>query len=66
MNHSGTPNTDFSAVVQASAAVTGTVRLERNGRVLVQGPFDFAPGAYSLNRLAINDFDGVRTDWKRR
>jgi Mg-chelatase subunit ChlD/uncharacterized membrane protein len=38
----------FSAVVQASAAVTGTVRLERNGRVLVKGPFDFAPGANVL------------------
>ncbi|MCP3139205.1 VWA domain-containing protein [Pyxidicoccus xibeiensis] len=38
----------FSAVVQASAAVTGTVRLERNGRVLVQGPFDFTPGANVL------------------
>ncbi|WP_141617458.1 VWA domain-containing protein [Myxococcus sp. AB036A] len=34
----------FSAVVHASAAVTGTVRLERNGRVLLQGPFDFQPG----------------------
>ncbi|AEI64743.1 VWA domain-containing protein [Corallococcus macrosporus] len=34
----------FSAVVHASAAVTGTVRLERNGRVLLQGPYDFQPG----------------------
>ncbi|WP_426754952.1 VWA domain-containing protein [Myxococcus sp. Y35] len=34
----------FSAVVHASASVTGTVRLERNGRVLLQGPFDFQPG----------------------
>ncbi|AKF83715.1 hypothetical protein MFUL124B02_37485 [Myxococcus fulvus 124B02] len=34
----------FSAQVYASAAVTGTVRLERNGRVLVKGPFDFLPG----------------------
>ncbi|MFP2964011.1 VWA domain-containing protein, partial [Myxococcus sp. 1LA] len=34
----------FSAVVYASEAVTGTVRLERNGRVLLQGPFDFQPG----------------------
>ncbi|NMO19810.1 VWA domain-containing protein [Pyxidicoccus fallax] len=38
----------FSAVVHASAAVTGTVRLERNGRVLVKGPFDFVPGANVL------------------
>lgn len=34
----------FSASVHASAAVTGTVRLERNGRLLVKGPFDFQPG----------------------
>ncbi|TQF17822.1 VWA domain-containing protein [Myxococcus llanfairpwllgwyngyllgogerychwyrndrobwllllantysiliogogogochensis] len=34
----------FSASVYASSAVTGTVRLERNGRVLVKGPFDFQPG----------------------
>jgi Mg-chelatase subunit ChlD len=38
----------FSAVVHATAAVTGKVRLERNGRVLVQGPFDFTPGANVL------------------
>ncbi len=34
----------FSAVVHASDSVAGTVRLERNGRVLLQGPFDFQPG----------------------
>lgn len=38
----------FSAVVQASAAVTGTVRLERNGHVIVKGPYDFVPGANVL------------------
>ncbi|WP_338863575.1 VWA domain-containing protein [Myxococcus stipitatus] len=38
----------FSAMVHASAAVTGTVRLERNGRVLVKGPFNFQPGANVL------------------
>lgn len=34
----------FSAVVQASGPVTGTVRLERDGRLLVRGPFDFQAG----------------------
>jgi uncharacterized membrane protein/Mg-chelatase subunit ChlD len=34
----------FSAVVFASAAVTGTVRLERNGQLLVKGPYEFRPG----------------------
>jgi len=34
----------FSAVVFASGAVTGTVRLERSGQVLVKGPYDFRPG----------------------
>ncbi|QSQ22942.1 VWA domain-containing protein [Pyxidicoccus parkwayensis] len=38
----------FSAVVHSTAAVTGTVRLERNGRVLVKGPYDFVPGANVL------------------
>ncbi|MCE9673271.1 VWA domain-containing protein [Myxococcus stipitatus] len=38
----------FSATVRASKAVTGTVRLERNGRVLVNGPFDFLPGTNVL------------------
>ena len=42
----------FSAVVQATAAVTGTVRLERDGRVLVKGPFDFKPGP---NLLPLRD-----------
>ncbi len=34
----------FSAVVVASGAVTGTVRLERNGQLLVKGPYEFRPG----------------------
>jgi uncharacterized membrane protein len=34
----------FSAVVFASGAVTGTVRLERSGQLLVKGPYDFRPG----------------------
>jgi uncharacterized membrane protein len=34
----------FSAVVFASGAVTGTVRLERNGQLLVKGPYEFRPG----------------------
>ncbi|WP_224361382.1 VWA domain-containing protein [Hyalangium versicolor] len=34
----------FSAVVVASGAVTGTVRLERNGELLVKGPYEFRPG----------------------
>ncbi|MCY1039921.1 VWA domain-containing protein [Corallococcus sp. bb12-1] len=42
----------FSAVVQATSAVTGTVRLERDGRVLVKGPFDFKAGA---NLLPLRD-----------
>ncbi|CAM3687505.1 VWA domain-containing protein [Corallococcus sp. ZKHCc1 1396] len=42
----------FSAVVQATSAVTGTVRLERDGRVLVKGPFDFKPGP---NLLPLRD-----------
>ncbi|RKH06859.1 VWA domain-containing protein [Corallococcus sp. CA047B] len=42
----------FSAVVQATSAITGTVRLERDGRVLVKGPFDFKPGP---NLLPLRD-----------
>jgi len=34
----------FSGVVVASGAVAGTVRLERNGQVLLKGPFEFRPG----------------------
>lgn len=34
----------LTGVVQATAPVTGTVRLERNGHVLVKGPFDFHAG----------------------
>lgn len=34
----------FSAVVFASGAVTGTVKLERSGQLLVKGPYDFRPG----------------------
>jgi uncharacterized membrane protein/Mg-chelatase subunit ChlD len=34
----------FSAVVHASAPVTGTVRLERNGQVLVKGPVELTVG----------------------
>jgi len=34
----------FSAVVFASGAVTGTVRLERSGQLLVKGPYEFRPG----------------------
>ncbi|XXF77200.1 VWA domain-containing protein [Myxococcaceae bacterium GXIMD 01537] len=34
----------FSAVVHATGPVTGQVRLERNGRLLVKGSFDFVPG----------------------
>jgi uncharacterized membrane protein len=34
----------FSAVVVASGAATGTVRLERNGQLLVKGPYEFHPG----------------------
>ncbi|MCY1081956.1 VWA domain-containing protein [Archangium lansingense] len=34
----------MTGVVVASAPVTGTVRLERNGRVLVKGPFEFQSG----------------------
>ncbi len=34
----------FSAVVFASGAVTGSVTLERNGQPLVKGPFEFRPG----------------------
>jgi Mg-chelatase subunit ChlD/uncharacterized membrane protein len=49
----------FSAVVQSSAAVTGSVRLERNGRVLVQGPFDFAPGANVLPLRDLVDEPGL-------
>ncbi|NPC53114.1 VWA domain-containing protein [Corallococcus sp. AB032C] len=42
----------FSAVVQATSAVTGTVRLERDGKVLVKGPYDFKPGP---NLLPLRD-----------
>lgn len=42
----------FSATVQATSAVTGTVRLERDGRVLVKGSFDFKPGP---NLLPLRD-----------
>ncbi|TSC29400.1 VWA domain-containing protein [Corallococcus sp. Z5C101001] len=42
----------FSATVQATSAVTGTVRLERDGHVLVKGPFDFKPGP---NLLPLRD-----------
>ncbi|EAU65013.1 von Willebrand factor type A domain protein [Stigmatella aurantiaca DW4/3-1] len=38
----------FSAVVVASGAVTGTVLLERDGQPLVKGPFEFHPGANVL------------------
>jgi uncharacterized membrane protein len=34
----------FSGVVFASGAVSGTVTLERNGQPLVKGPFEFRPG----------------------
>ncbi|WP_224244700.1 VWA domain-containing protein [Hyalangium gracile] len=34
----------FSAVVVASGAVTGTVSLERSGQLLVKGPYEFRPG----------------------
>jgi uncharacterized membrane protein/Mg-chelatase subunit ChlD len=34
----------FSGVVVASGPVAGTVRLERNGQVLLKGPFEFRPG----------------------
>ncbi|MDC0710604.1 VWA domain-containing protein [Stigmatella sp. ncwal1] len=38
----------FSAVVVASGAVTGTVLLERDGQPLVKGPFEFHPGSNVL------------------
>ncbi|MFY2562170.1 VWA domain-containing protein [Corallococcus terminator] len=49
----------FSASVHASAAVTGTVRLERNGRLLVKGPFDFQPGPNVLPLRDLIDEPGL-------
>ncbi|HSP78541.1 MAG TPA: VWA domain-containing protein, partial [Myxococcaceae bacterium] len=42
----------LTGVVHATAATEGTVRLERNGRVLVRGPFAFYPGP---NLLPLRD-----------
>jgi Mg-chelatase subunit ChlD len=38
----------MTGVVHASAPVSGTVRLERGGQVVVKGPFDFHAGANLL------------------
>lgn len=49
----------FSAVVQASGPVTGTVKLERNGRLLVKGPFDFHAGPNLLPFRDLVDAPGL-------
>ncbi len=49
----------LSGVVQATAPLTGTVRLERNGRVLVKGPFDFRVGPNLLPFRDLVDEPGL-------
>lgn len=49
----------FSGVAHASEPVTGTVRLERNGRVLVKGPFEFHAGPNLLPFRDLVDEPGL-------
>ncbi|MBM7113474.1 VWA domain-containing protein [Archangium primigenium] len=49
----------MTGVVRATAPVTGRVRLERNGRVLLQGPFDFQAGPNLLPLRDVVDTPGL-------
>ncbi len=49
----------LTGVVVASAPVAGTVRLERNGRVLVKGPFEFQSGPNLLPFRDLVDEPGL-------
>jgi Mg-chelatase subunit ChlD/uncharacterized membrane protein len=49
----------MTGVVRATAPMTGTVRLERNGRVLVKGPFDFRAGPNLLPFRDLVDEPGL-------
>ncbi|WNG50680.1 VWA domain-containing protein [Archangium minus] len=49
----------MTGVVQATAPVTGTVRLERNGRLLVKGPFEFHAGPNLLPFRDLVDEPGL-------
>ncbi|WNG30418.1 VWA domain-containing protein [Cystobacter fuscus] len=49
----------MTGVVQATAPVTGTVRLERDGRVLLRGPFDFQAGSNLLPLRDLVDAPGL-------
>ncbi|WP_225408559.1 VWA domain-containing protein [Stigmatella hybrida] len=49
----------FSAVVVASQAVTGTVLLERDGQPLVKGPFEFRPGSNVLPFRDLAEKEGL-------
>jgi hypothetical protein len=61
----------MTGVVQATAPLTGSVRLERNGRVLVKGPFEFHAGPNLLPFRDLVDEPGLvayrltgrRTPW---
>jgi len=49
----------MTGVVRATAPVTGKVRLERNGRVLLEGPFDFRVGPNLLPFRDLVDAPGL-------